>query len=70
MNQRPDRNTAVSPAEIENREDGPALGVDHAAALRVRIEAARRVEPKPGERHCVDCFNRGRDAAIRAILGE
>jgi hypothetical protein len=37
------------------------------AALRARIEAARTVEPTPRERHCRDCFNKGRNAAIRAI---
>ena len=38
--------------------------------LRDRIAAARAVQPQPKERHCLDCFQRGRDAAIRAILGD
>lgn len=76
MNPRPDRNNAVSPTAIENREDGPgpdALPADKLQgfdSFRARIEAAKRIEPKPNERHCLDCFQRGRDAAIRAILGE
>lgn len=74
---KPDRTGHVAPSEIENREDGPRpttavadepLILDE--RLRARIEAARRLEPKPNERHCLDCFQRGRNAAIRAILGE
>lgn len=33
------------------------------------IEAARKLAPQGSELHCRDCFNRGRDAAIRAIEG-
>jgi hypothetical protein len=74
---KPDRTGHVAPSQIENREDGPGPAAALADAppvlderLRARIEAARLLEPKPNERHCRDCFNRGRNAAIRAILGE
>lgn len=80
MNPRPDRNGAVSPTAIENREDGPrpeaAASTEtlealrsELAALKAGIQAAGTVEPRPNERHCLDCFQRGRNAAIRAIVG-
>lgn len=49
----------------EARED-PAAEL---AALRARIEAARTIEPSAKERHCLDCYTRGRNAAIKAIEG-
>jgi hypothetical protein len=36
--------------------------------LERRIEAARLTR-KGEERHCVDCFRRGRDAALKIIDG-
>lgn len=78
MNPRPDRNGAVSPSAIENREDGsrhePSTETleslrSELAALKAGIQAAGAVEPRPNERHCLDCFQRGRNAAIRAIVG-
>lgn len=39
------------------------------AGMRDRIEAARLVEPPPERLHCRDCFEKGRDAAIRTIEG-
>ena len=39
-------------------------------ALVARIEQARTLEPTMAQRHCADCFHKGRDAAIHAILGE
>jgi len=38
-------------------------------ALRARIAEARTLQPSPEQRHCVDCFERGRNAAIRVIEG-
>lgn len=59
------RNGDAEPAAPEAREDAAA----ELAALRARIAAARTLEPLPHERHCADCFNKGRNAAIRAIEG-
>lgn len=75
MKTQADRNLAVRPESLENREAGTRSPAPDAAAelaaLRQRIEAAKRVTPEsPRERHCINCFTFGRDAAIRAILGE
>jgi hypothetical protein len=76
---------SVTPADLQQPERGlqrslkkrvldesPA-GQDDAAAelaaLRARLEAARTIEPTDRERHCADCFHKGRNAAIRAIEG-
>jgi len=73
---KPESNMAVRPESLENRERDdtrpPAVGAAaELAALRQRIEAAKLVMPStPHERHCFNCFTFGRDAAIRAILGE
>lgn len=69
---------SASPAAIENREDGPRQApADTVAALReelnaikARIEEARRLEPVGREMHCRDCYHKGRNAAIRTILGD
>jgi hypothetical protein len=42
---------------------------DEAAGFRERIETARQLKPEGSDLHCVDCFQRGRDAAIRLIEG-
>lgn len=62
-------------AQIERRKDD-ADGLADLEALRAelrvlndRIDAARDLRPQPHELHCLDCFHRGRDAAIRAITG-
>jgi hypothetical protein len=39
------------------------------AALEARIAQARAIEPTAEERHCRDCFERGRNAALRVIDG-
>lgn len=77
MKPRADRNMAVTPEQLENRDHAPAdpaAVIDPStelAALHARIERARHVKPSsPKERHCINCFTFGRDAAIRAILGE
>jgi hypothetical protein len=43
---------------------------DELQALRARIEAARSIQPAPKDLHCRDCFQRGRDAALRVIEEE
>lgn len=75
------RNTQVTSDTLEHREPGdmlthrepaPTAVPDAAvelAALKARIEAARQVKPQPHEWHCLDCFQKGRNAAIRAIVG-
>lgn len=40
---------------------------DPAAGLRDRLALARALQPGPAELHCVDCWRRGRDAALRFI---
>ena len=70
---RAERNNNVTPTAIEQRE--PTLGAaddlsslrSELAALRERIAVAAVVQPQPHELHCRDCFNRGRDAALRTI---
>ena len=79
MNQRAPRNTQVTPDDLENRENQTTAAPDDVsefakvqgelAALKARIEAARQVMPLPAERHCLDCFQKGRNAAIRAMVG-
>lgn len=39
-------------------------------ALLERIEKAKSLEPQGAELHCRDCWNKGRNAAIRVIEGE
>lgn len=43
---------------------------DELQAIRARIEAARSIQPAPKDLHCRDCFQRGRDAALRIIEEE
>jgi hypothetical protein len=78
MNPRSDRNNAVLPTALENREErpgAPAAGETieslraELAKVKAGIQSAMAVEPRPNDRHCLDCFNKGRDAAIRAITG-
>lgn len=38
--------------------------------LKDRMELAMTVEPKGRNLHCVDCHNRGRDAAMRVMRGK
>jgi len=74
-----EHNTQVTPGELVNREDtllvpgaAAVATVDPAtelARLRARLEEARRLEPLPHERHCLDCFQRGRNAVIRLLEG-
>lgn len=47
--------------------DAPLSGLD---ALKARIETTRTALLPGASNHCRDCFQRGRDAAIKAILGE
>ena len=48
-------------------EDGPA---EELAGLKLRIAQAHKVLPGRDGLHCRDCFDRGRDAALRVIEGE
>ena len=61
----------VNAASVEPTASG--IGVTQAhpelVALKARIDAARDLKPLPSELHCLDCFQRGRDAAIRLITG-
>ena len=54
---------------IVNGSSGSEAGL-HAEALAKRIAAAKSLQPVGKERHCLDCWTRGRNAAIRAIEGE
>jgi hypothetical protein len=38
-------------------------------ALAERLAVAKALTPAEADRHCLDCWTRGRDAAIRAIEG-
>ena len=40
---------------------------DELDALKARIEQADFILPEPHERHCLDCFQKGRNAAVRMI---
>jgi hypothetical protein len=61
----------VTPAMIEPREPGPLTDpAVELAALLERIAKAAALEPQPHDLHCRDCFHRGRNAALRLILGE
>lgn len=73
-------NNAVDPATLRKRRERESSAaspvtdrqqpVDELATLKARIEAARTVQPPTGEAHCLDCFDRGRNAALRVIDGE
>lgn len=79
MRQQAPRNMQITTDDLENRADpsADAVGVSSEPptirefeALKARIDLARQVMPLPAERHCLDCFKKGRDAAIRAIVGD
>lgn len=69
---RADRNMQIVPGSLEQREPegqkAPALA-DELARVKARIAAAKKLMPAPHEVHCRDCFEKGRDAALRAIEG-
>lgn len=67
MKARADANMAIMPGDVTTREQSPQ---DELEELRARIEQARLIGPQPHERHCMDCFVKGRNAAIRLILSE
>jgi hypothetical protein len=54
-----DRNGESVPREPEPAPD----------PLAERLKAAKQVQPTGRDVHCLDCFRRGRDAAIRIIEG-
>jgi hypothetical protein len=39
-------------------------------ALRARMDTARGITPQGAELHCRDCWEKGRNAAIRTIEGD
>lgn len=66
----------IKAKDLENRAEGKASAIsteidlaEQFAELGRRIEAARRVAPTGRDLHCRDCFERGRDAALRVIDG-
>jgi len=66
---RPDRNMQVTPESVEHREGLAETPPDELALLKQRIRAARALMPDAHAVHCRDCFQKGRDAALRAIEG-
>lgn len=77
---RTERNQQVTPETLEQREPAPSSQTatpsrprDAAAvlaALRQRIADAKSLMPAPHDVHCRDCFQKGRDAVLRAIEGD
>lgn len=69
-----ERNTQVTAATLEHRDEAPRRprmsDDDELETLKARIAAARTLAPTDDERHCLDCFQKGRDAALRAIDGD
>lgn len=61
--------TPETDLRLANRDARKPTAGDALRDFYARIEAARKLEPQGHELHCRDCFNRGRDAAIRAIEG-
>lgn len=64
---------AAAPPLEPRRGNGSAAGGD-LEQLRGRIDQARKVKPSDKDlrrrnetHHCLDCFERGRDAALRVI---
>jgi len=53
----------------EERKGKKDESANELAAVRERIAEAKRLQPAGAQLHCRDCFQRGRDAAIRAIEG-
>ena len=67
MKGRADSNMAIMTGDLTTRERQPQDELDE---LKARIELARHIDPQLHERHCVDCFQKGRNAAIKLILSE
>jgi len=55
--------------DIERVKHGTPDAEGELQTLRARIEPARTLQPSPEQRHCLDCFEKGRDAALRLIEG-
>lgn len=58
---------AADPAN--GRPAKPTESKEAQQALTARIAKAKTLEPKGAEAHCRDCWQRGRNAAIRVIEG-
>ena len=56
--------------DINRTKTGKATTEAELQGLRSRIEAARGIAPQGADLHCRDCWERGRNAAIRTIEGE
>lgn len=70
---RAERTTQIAPEQLEQRDDAPIRPIKGAGeldTLKARIEAARSLTPEPHAVHCRDCFQKGRDAVIRALEGD
>lgn len=74
----PERDMALLNRTPDDSDEGTACADDFDArgaadelqALLARIELARTIQPAPKDLHCRDCFQRGRDAALRVIEEE
>lgn len=62
-------NNQVTPEALDKREEPRRKKAEpnELEALRERIASASSLLPAPHEVHCLDCFKKGRDAAIAAI---
>jgi hypothetical protein len=61
---KPPRPRRVAPALAQ-----PSSAEQELAGLRERIAKTRKLQPERDGLHCRDCFERGRDATLRAIEG-
>ena len=64
MKTRADAHVAVLTEDMTIRDRSPQDELDE---LNARIDQASLIRPEPHERHCLDCFCKGRDAAVRLI---
>lgn len=56
--------------DLQRVKTGKPTVEDELKAIRERIAAAREVKPNERDRHCLDCFEKGRNAAVRVIEGK
>lgn len=64
----PERDLELLTRAPGTAEDGPDFDeADELRVLRAKIEAARSLQASPRDMHCRDCFQRGRDATLRAL---
>lgn len=68
-----ERNQQVTPDALEQRDQTGKRAKDAAdelEVLRQRIATAKMLVAQPHEVHCRDCFEKGRDAALRIVEGD